>query len=143
MHRFLRDVPSSLKKCGSAGEMEGSSGQKGVPGRQTQDIPLRKRYVDPALKVPLSHIDGLGSKRVGERGDGIRAKCFCEWPGQMTKCPGFRQGTGRTACSLEQIPQELVVDLVVKLHFLRLYEGSQKAGAAVGGGFFQLGEAAF
>ena len=62
---------------------------------------------------------------------------------QTEKCPGFRQGMGRTACSLEQIPQELVVDFVVKLHFLSLYKGPKKAGAAVGGALFQLGVSGF
>ena len=43
------------------------------------------------------------------------------------KRPGFLAGAGgRTAAALEQIPQELVVDLVVKLDFLRLNERSQE-----------------
>ncbi len=39
---------------------------------------------------------------------------------------------------LEQIPQELVVDLVVELHFLRLDESPQRARAAIGRSLFQV-----
>jgi hypothetical protein len=44
---------------------------------------------------------------------------------------------------LEQVPQELVVDLVVVLHLGRLDEGSQRAWAAVRGGLFQIGIPSF
>ena len=52
------------------------------------------------------------------------------WPGS--------QGVRHNSSGLKQIPQELVIDLVVKLDFLRFYERSQSAGAAVGGGLFQI-----
>jgi len=41
-----------------------------------------------------------------------------------TKRPSFRQGGFWQNCSrLEQIPEELVVDLVMELHFLCFHEG--------------------
>ena len=41
--------------------------------------------------------------------------------------------------SLEQVPERLVVDGVVELDFGALDDGSQLLGAAIGGGFFQIG----
>ena len=55
------------------------------------------------------------------------------WPG-LLEVGWFR--------SLEQVPEELVVDLVVVLHFRRLDEGAQQARAAVGRGLLQVGVAA-
>ena len=48
-----------------------------------------------------------------------------------------------TGSGLEQVPQELVVDLVVELYFRGFDEGSEGARATVGGGLFQVGVAAF
>jgi hypothetical protein len=45
--------------------------------------------------------------------------------------------------ALEQVPEELVVHLVVILHFLRLDESAQCARAAVGGRALQIGIAVF
>ena len=42
----------------------------------------------------------------------------------------------------EHVPQELVIDVVVILHLLRLDEGPQETRAAVGGGLLQVGVAA-
>src|SRR5215471_8906389 len=39
---------------------------------------------------------------------------------------------------LEQIPEELIVDFVVILHFGRLYERSEEARAAIGRGLLQV-----
>jgi len=44
--------------------------------------------------------------------------------------------------SLEQVPQKLVVHLVVILHFLRFHERAQRARAAVGRGTLQISVAA-
>ena len=44
--------------------------------------------------------------------------------------------------ALEQIPERLVVNLVVELHFWSLDECAEVAGAAVGSGLLQIGEAA-
>src|SRR5450631_4246509 len=49
---------------------------------------------------------------------------------------------GRAGSGLKQVPQELVVDLVVELDFLRFDEGSQGAGATIGGSLFQVRVAA-
>ena len=63
--------------------------------------------------------------------------------GLKAKRPSSRRGALRQNCSfLEQIPEELVVDFVMELDFLRLHEGSQSAGATVGGGFLQISIAA-
>jgi hypothetical protein len=40
---------------------------------------------------------------------------------------------------LEQIPEELVVDLMVELHLWRFDEGPQRARAAIRGGLLQIG----
>ena len=52
----------------------------------------------------------------------------------------FVLGDGTLA--LEQVPERLVVDLVVELHFRSLDERSELARAAVGGGLLQIGKAA-
>src|SRR5260370_3482072 len=39
---------------------------------------------------------------------------------------------------LEQIPQELVVNLVMELHFGSFHERSERSWAAIGGGLFQV-----
>jgi len=44
---------------------------------------------------------------------------------------------------LEEVPQELVVDLMVVLHFGGFDEGAERARAAIGGSAFQVGVAAF
>src|SRR5260370_33015650 len=44
---------------------------------------------------------------------------------------------------LEQIPQELVVDLVMELHFGSFHERSEGSRAAIGGGLFQVRVAIF
>jgi hypothetical protein len=43
---------------------------------------------------------------------------------------------------LEEVPEELVVDLVVVLDFGRFDEGAEGAGAAIGGSAFEIGVAA-
>src|SRR4051812_6701518 len=43
---------------------------------------------------------------------------------------------------LELVPEELVVDLVVELHFLRLHDAAEEARAAVRGRLLQVGVAA-
>ena len=48
----------------------------------------------------------------------------------------------QTSCSLEQVPEELVVDFVVELHFRRLHERAQQPRAAVGRGLLQVRVAA-
>lgn len=50
--------------------------------------------------------------------------------------PAFRLGRffWQNCIVLEQIPQELVVNVVMILHLGGFYEGSQQARAAVGGG---------
>src|SRR4051794_29473851 len=40
---------------------------------------------------------------------------------------------------LKQVPQKLVVDIVVVLHFGRFHECAELARAAIGGGAFQIG----
>lgn len=42
--------------------------------------------------------------------------------------------------SLEQIPECLVIDLVVVLHFRRFDEGTKSSGGAIGRGLFQFCE---
>jgi len=63
-----------------------------------------------------------------------------------TKTP-WPQGQGvlvwQNCSGLEQIPEELVVDVVVILHLGRLHEGSEQTRTAVGGGLFQVGVTAF
>jgi hypothetical protein len=44
---------------------------------------------------------------------------------------------------LELIPQILVVNLVMELHFLGLHNGSEQTGAAVRRSFFEIGIAGF
>src|SRR5690242_776330 len=91
-----------------------------------------------------SHILGAKGGRVNEL-NAVNA------PGETgvlkqnkTKRPSFRRGALRQNCSyLEQIPQELVVDLMMKLDFLCLDEGSQRTGTTVGGGLLQVGISAF
>jgi len=50
----------------------------------------------------------------------------------------FDRGGWQGRSNLKQIPEELVVDLVVELDFLRFDEGSEGAGAAVGGGLLKV-----
>src|SRR5580658_5621942 len=57
--------------------------------------------------------------------------------------PARARALDSVAFGLEQIPQELVVDLVMELDFRRFDEGSQSARATVGGGLLQVGIAAF
>jgi hypothetical protein len=58
---------------------------------------------------------------------------------RQKKTPRFFGRGGWQSCSnLKQIPEELVVDLVVELDFLRFDEGSEGAGAAVGGGLLKV-----
>lgn len=45
--------------------------------------------------------------------------------------------------ALEEVPEELVVNLVVVLDFGGFDEGAEGAGAAVGGSAFEIGVAAF
>ena len=44
---------------------------------------------------------------------------------------------------LEKVPEELVVNLVVELHFGRFHEGAELARAAIGGSLFQIRVAGF
>ena len=67
------------------------------------------------------------------------AGCESKKPGVPQGRPGFRISCSR---GLEQIPERLVVDLVVELDFGALDDGSQFARAAVGGGLLQVGVAA-
>src|SRR5271167_409263 len=55
--------------------------------------------------------------------------------------PAFDRGAGRSACSLEEIPQELIVDLMVELDFLRFDEGAEGPWTTVGRSLFQVGVA--
>jgi hypothetical protein len=48
----------------------------------------------------------------------------------------------RESISLKQIPQELVVDLVVELDFRGLYKGAQQPWTTIGRGLLQIGVAA-
>ena len=50
----------------------------------------------------------------------------------------FQQQPG---CVLELVPEELVIDLVMELHFLRLDERSQQARATVSGCLLKIGKA--
>src|SRR5271165_4419786 len=63
-----------------------------------------------------------------------------QWPGLVLKsgsrAPALQMG-------LEEVPEELVVDLVVVLDFGGFDEGAEGAGTAVGGGMFQIGIAGF
>jgi hypothetical protein len=52
-------------------------------------------------------------------------------------CGGFAERP-RAMKSLEQVPEELVVDLVVVLDFGALDEGAEIVGAAVGGSALQF-----
>src|SRR5436309_1982867 len=60
-------------------------------------------------------------------------------PGATNQTPWQKPGRRRSLRGLKQIPQELVVDLVMELHFWRFDNSSQRAGATVGGIFLQLG----
>src|ERR1700675_4482663 len=53
--------------------------------------------------------------------------------------PAFDRGVWQTSRDLEQVPQELVVDLVVELDFLRFDESAQRARTTIRGGLFQVG----
>ena len=55
----------------------------------------------------------------------------------------MRQGFDLHPGSLKQVPQELVVDVVVVLHLGRLHESPEQAWAAIGGGLLQVGIARF
>src|ERR1035441_5204813 len=101
-----------------------------------RDWGWRGVYLIPRLEA--SEVLGFARSPTGRQCYGRRGASDAK---QNT--PAFWPGLGRTAWSLEQIPQELVVDLVVELNLLRLDESSQGAGAAVGGGFLQIGVAAF
>src|SRR2546428_592652 len=57
--------------------------------------------------------------------------------------PVLGRGVGINSSGLEQVPQELVVDLVMELDFLRFDEGSEGAGTAVCGRLLQVGVAGF
>ena len=59
------------------------------------------------------------------------------WPRLFVAIPGDDE-----TFALEQIPERLVVDLVMELHFGRLDEGAQFACAAISSGLLQIGEAA-
>src|SRR3954471_5119115 len=66
--------------------------------------------------------------RKEERRDRLRSRRFC-W-------------SVRSDLRLEQVPEGLVVDLVVELHFGSLDEGAEVASAAVGGSLLEIGETA-
>ena len=67
----------------------------------------------------------------------FREGVFGSYMESKTKTPRpCDRSAGRTACSLEQIPQELVVNLVMKLNLGSLDHRPQKTRAAVGGRFF-------
>jgi hypothetical protein len=54
---------------------------------------------------------------------------------------GFRVLSSVAELNLKHVPEELVVDLVMVLDFGGFDEGAKVAGAAVGGGFFEIGVA--
>ena len=88
----------------------------------------------------------FGMERVTERKPRV-VPPFCARPGSVL-CDGedaakkpprlFDRGGWPSGSNLKQIPQELVVDLMVELDFLRFDEGSEGAGAAVGGGLLKV-----
>jgi len=59
------------------------------------------------------------------------------------KAPAFSPGLFHDLIALEQVPEELVVDLVVILHLGGFDEGSQGAGTAVSGCLLEVGVTAF
>src|SRR5260370_25838190 len=57
--------------------------------------------------------------------------------GNPIKSAGFPHRSGQSK-GLKQVPQKLVVNVVVILHFRRFYERAQQARAAVGRGLLQV-----
>src|SRR6201987_6565107 len=67
-----------------------------------------------------------------------------EWPSSYSSSPRqHRDQLFLLVRVLEQVPEELVVDFVVVLHFRRFHEGAKRTRATVGGGAFQVREACF
>ena len=90
----------------------------------------------------------LGRCGAGRHHDDIRVRplfspCYRRVAPPMEKAEARkRPGLSSTHLqrSLEHVPQELIVNFVVILHFLRLDERPQQTRATVGGGTLQVGE---
>ena len=66
------------------------------------------------------------------------ATCFIPARAKQN-APALDQGVLADSSDLEQVPEELVVDLVVELDFLRFDESAQRARTTIRGGLFQVG----
>src|ERR1700688_1309646 len=90
---------------------------------------IARRRSAKSLVLRRAKYDGSGSRTQKNRRDQ-------SWPRR------FSRGICPRCDDLEHIPERLVVDLVVVLHFGRLHKCSQLARRAVGCSLLQIGKAA-
>src|SRR5205807_9716293 len=76
---------------------------------------------------------------VGEQRTQIVIHAVVKWKEEKS----YHEPTLQSKCGLEQVPEELVVNLVMELNFLRLDDGAEGSRAAIGGGALQFSVTGF
>src|SRR5579871_2278830 len=119
--------------CGWARPLSGADATSNA-----SELAVRNSRRDVDMAPPTGIVAGTATYRVRSRTVAGEVQPDAKTPGLAP-----RRFQWQNCSLLEQIPQELVVNIVMILDFRGLHEGPQKPRAAVGGGLLQVGIPAF